>query len=298
MSSRSLSRLRRAGLPTVTACRAAASRRGSTPALGAHGQDRLRLVEQLRRAAAVADRRDDRRERDQPVDEIERLPHSRRMKTPCSSSGSAFLPAPVRGQRDAARRVHLADLDGVEQPALAREVDRLRRQPHLLRAAPAQAGDQRQVGDRGDARRSTGRPAARASSSPSATARPGRGRRCSSGAQPSAQVSTGRHGESGPSSSADRVPCSSTADTSPQRERRAQHGRGSTRARRSRRGAGPSSSPPSSRTARDRGAHVVLARAQRQHPRLDEQQPRVGVEELRGEPHSQSSTDVVRPALA
>ena len=74
--------------------------------------------------------------------------HRRRRKTPFSSEVSASLGRPVRGQRDAVGRVDLAVLDRVEQTCGPGDFDRLLRQPQLLGAAPAQAGDQRQVRDR------------------------------------------------------------------------------------------------------------------------------------------------------
>ena len=84
--------------------RAAARRAGSAPGVGAAGQDRLRLVEDLRRAVAVADGGARRRERDQAVDEIERLRPQAAQEDAALELGQRLLRMAVRSQRDAVAR--------------------------------------------------------------------------------------------------------------------------------------------------------------------------------------------------
>ena len=124
------------GSPALAARRAAASRRGQRARVRAAGQERLGLVEQRGGARAVAGGGDRRGERDQPVGEVERLPPQPAQEHALLELGQRLRVAAVRGQRDAVRRVDLADLERVQQPVLARQLDRLHRQPQLLGAAP------------------------------------------------------------------------------------------------------------------------------------------------------------------
>ena len=90
---------------------------------------------------------------------------------------------------------------------------------------------------------------------------------------------TGRHGESAPSSAAERSPCSRIAADVAPAERRVEH-REARRERDEPVGQRTLVEPAERARAGGGGAHLVLAAAQRRDPRLHEQQPRVGVDEV------------------
>ena len=249
MSSRSLSS--RAAARRRAAGRAARGRRAG-PA-GRPGRGSRQRAPRPRRTAPRRARgrrsRPRRRERDQPVDEVERLAPEPAQEDALLERGERLVRAAVRGERDAVARC------GPRRPR-PRRAGRARargRPPRRARRicsprSPAHPGDQRQVGDRAatpddpllGGRGERGRlaqPALRRVEVAVAVVRPAE--------RPGDHGPPRRVGR--PRARAERAPCSRIAAHVAPAERRAEH-RQARRERDEAVGQRPSSSPPSART--------------------------------------------------
>ena len=196
----------------------------------------------------------------------------------------------------------LAVLDGVEQAAAARELDRLRREAHLLVALAAPARDERQVGDRGDA----DDPLVRARRELGRLAQPALGLVEVVVAEVRPADRPRDHGPPRGVGPLELRRAHAVLDD-PRRvapaERRGEHRQAGLQRREAVRER-PLVEPSQLADTGDGGPHGVLAAAQRRDPGLDEQQPGVGVDDRIGEAaqplgHGRRPADVgvVHPAL-